>query len=295
MGSLSIVIVNWNTGKLLSKCLSALSSVSDKHEILDIVVVDNHSSDGSYATAKGKSYSIPIEFKRLKRNVGFARANNFAIDYLLHKHGDHHILLLNPDTEVHDMALTNMLDALKRNPEVGIVGAKLLNSDGSLQKSVRRFPSFLAFVFIFLKLTRLMPTAMKNFSYSQESVVDQVMGAAFLIRDKALVAVGPLDERYWIWFEEVDYCKRALAAGWKTLYTPKASIMHHGGVSFVQLTGFKKSVPFLSSSLKYVREHISVLAWMLLLMLLPVSFLLTVVASPFHIIKRVLHERKRAK
>lgn len=280
---LAIVIVNWNTGKLLARCLAALDALAEKDIISQVVVVDNGSSDESLSLAQQR-YDIPTHFLPLGKNTGFAKANNIGIEHIRQNAAAlPHILLLNPDTQVRPGALLAMLNVLERRPQTGIVGPKLIEPGESIQPSVRRFPNILTFILIFLKLGRLWQKQSAAFSYDHETIVDQVMGAAFLIRSELLMDIGTLDEAYWIWFEEVDFCKRASDKGWEVIFTPHAAVLHHGAVSFNQLVGLKRSLPFLNSSLVYARKHLGWGAYILLLFLYPVALLLTIPASLMHI------------
>ena len=125
-----------------------------------------------------------------------------------------------------------------------------------------------------------------SFDYGQEAYVDQVMGAAFLIRNELLTQIGFLDTAFWIWFEEVDYCKRAQDAGWKILYTPNATVMHHKGASFHQLIGLRKTKPFLASSLVYVKKHLGMPSYAMLLILYPAAIAIASMASIAHLAKQ---------
>lgn len=284
---LSIIIVNWNTGRLLTKCLQSLQQLpeADRSLVSTVFVVDNASSDDSVAQAKKVAGPVPVKWVELRANRGFAAANNVAIKQC----SNEHILLLNPDTEVKPGALPALHKVLGENPAAGIVGCKLLNTDGTLQPSVRAFPTLATFIFMFKKLPRLFPSARlwqnylrTDFDYAREQTVDQVMGAAFLIRNEVIQKVGLLDETFFVWFEEVDYCRRAKQAGWGVLYTPHAEIIHHGGASFHQLIGLKKSLPWLKSSLHYTRKHLSFAAYTVLLLFSPLALLLALLAAPTH-------------
>lgn len=285
---LSIVIVNWNTGKRLAACLFSLAHLPDKALIQKIWVVDNNSSDTSLEEAKAVDTGVLTEFISLPKNGGFARANNVALRKI-QAAGLTHVFLLNPDTEVRAGAIRTLLTLLDSQARAGIVGPKLLNVDGSIQPSVRRFPTLTVFLWLFLKLSRLwvripfwkryMET---DFDYERSQRVDQVMGAAFLIRDEALTTIGLLDENFWIWFEEVDYCKRARAAGWEVWFQPVAEVVHYGGVSFNQLLGARRTVPFLNSAMYYVTKHHSILARLILSLFYSVAVLLSLPASIFH-------------
>lgn len=285
---LSIVIVNWNTGRRLLACLQSLAVLPEKNLIKKIWVVDNNSSDTSLTDSLVLSVGVPIEFIPLKKNIGFAGANNIALRKIP-ADGFTHVLLLNPDTEVKPGALGSLLTVFTSKPRAGIVGPKLLNPDGSIQPSVRRFPTLAVFIWLFLKLARVWPRLpfwkryiRVTFDYSQPQSVEQVMGAAFLIRDAVLKTVGRLDENFWIWFEEVDYCKRVKAAGWEVWYQPAAMIVHYEGVSFNQLIGVRRTVPFLNSAMYYVTKHHSILARLILSLFYSVAVLLSLPASIVH-------------
>ncbi len=299
-----IVIVNWNTGKLLKWCLAALNALPERSLISEIAVIDNASGDDSVAQAEQLQLEIPLHITKSDTNRGFAQASNIGIRHLVETYAkpgsspasagslpgnQQHILLLNPDTEMKPGSLQAIVSALEKNPKAGIVGPKLLNTDGSLQPSVRRLPSFKILAMMFLKLHRLFPTnetwqtyMMSDFTYDKDEQVGQVMGAVFLIRHEVLSKIGLLDERFWIWFEEVDYCKRVQDAGWQVYFTPAGEVIHHGGASFTQLVGFSRSLPFLISSLHYSHKHLGFLATIVLVLLFPLALLLTIPASFLH-------------
>lgn len=272
MDHLNIIIVHWNTPDLLKKCLASLEALpeSEKELIEKIVVVDNASRE------------VPPEATvNLPQNIGFAAANNIAWRQFS---DNNHVLLLNPDTEVKPGAIAAMVRVLEEKPDVGIVGPKLLNPDGSLQGSVRPFPEFLDFVFYMVKLGRLVQSKQeKSYDYSQPGYVDQVMGAVFLIRNRTWGKIGLLDEKFFTLFEEVDYCKRARQAGWRTYYTPAGRVSHVRAASFNQLIGFKKTLPWLHSCLHYAKKHLGRPAWAALLLLTPLTLLLTIPASLKHL------------
>ncbi len=305
MTKVSIVIVNWNAGRLLSECLQSLERLPEKKLIQQVVVVDNNSSDDSVEWAKterGDAVGVQLRqapnrlthFIQLNDNAGFARANNIGITFILkHSGRDNHVLLLNPDTAVQPGAVAEMVRTLEANPETAVVGPKLLDATGQHQPSVRLFPTLAIFVFLFLKLHRLWPHfalwrhyMQADFNYAREAKVDQVMGAACLIRNSAWRDVGMLDEGFWIWFEEVDYCKRVKARGGEVVYTPNAVVKHHGAASFNQLVGLRRSFPFIQSALRYARKHLGFAAYLILLLLAPLALLLSLPASLVHVARR---------
>lgn len=290
MEQISIIIVNWNTGSLLTACLKSIASLPEQDIIRHVIVIDNASTDTSVDQAQGFATEHGYAIIREQHNLGFAKANNGAWRYIKEHGGEHdHVLLLNPDTEVRPGALEAMLDALRRNPSVGIVGPKLLEANGAIQPSVRLFPTLPIFILLFLKLQRLFPGLgvwkrymLTTFNYEKEQEVDQVMGAAFLIRNTLVQNIGLLDEAFWVWFEEVDFCTRAKDAGWQTLYTPTAQVLHYGGTSFNQLIGLARTKPFLRSSLVYTRKHLGIIPYIILLILYPFALLIAAMASFAH-------------
>lgn len=298
MEKISIIIVNWNTGALLAQCLASIKALPEQALLADIIVVDNASHDHSLEQARMQMGSWEkVTFLEPGENLGFAKANNIGIQKRTDKTS--HVLLLNPDTKVLPGSISALLEVLVKQPQVGIVGPVLLNADGSQQESVRGFPSLLTMIVLFLKLNRfayslhmLSRYFLQDFNYRKQHVVDQVMGACFLIRNRTFQQVGTLDEAFWVWFEEVDYCKRAKRQGWDTLYTPNAQVIHYGGISFHQLLGFSKTVPMLRSALHYTRKYLGVVSVTVLYFLFPVSLLLSLPSTGLHMLVLVKNKRR---
>lgn len=268
---LSIVTVNWKVADLVDELLGSIAANKEDLSI-EVYVVDNDSRDHiEDVIAKFRARSdVPVTLIRNDRNLGFAKANNQAI----RRCSGRVVALLNPDTRVTKGALKRMMEWMATRPDVGIAGPKLLNTDGTLQESVRRFPRLLDQALILLKLQHLWPSAppfkaylAQGFDYGKEQDVDQLMGAALFVRRKVFESVGLLDERYFIWFEEVDFCKRAKKAGWGVVYVPTVQVIHHGGKSFAQAMTLKKQRYFTSSMGKYFRKHHG--AWTMLVLALP--------------------------
>lgn len=294
MSRIRIIIVNWNTGKLLTRCVQSLQTLPERNLIDSIVVIDNASHDNSLVWLRQKiaaDTNPPVHITASPTNLGFARANNQAVAQgsTGHGPGDPHIFLLNPDTEVKPGALATLVQTLEHNQAVGVVGPKLLHADGSLQPSVRQFPSAGVLAMFFLKLGRLLPHTgwgrkylAQSFDYNKRSAVDQVMGAAFLIRNAVWQHVGTLDESFWVWFEEVDYCRRVKNAGWQVMFDPAATVTHHGAASFNQLIGTRRTLPFLRSALRYSAKHLGYASTVSLLALFPAALCLAIPAAVFH-------------
>lgn len=252
---LSIVIVSWRVRDLLSQCLKSIYENTEGLD-LEVFVVDNDSQDG---TADLVRYKFPqVHLIANKFNQGFAKANNQALRLAR----GNYVLLLNPDTQILPGNFKSMLKFMEQNPNYGLAGCRLLNPDNSLQPSVRRFPSFWDQFLLLLKVPHLLPNLSvfkkylaKDFDYEEPAEVDQIMGAFFWLRKEVLEKVGLLDEGFWIWFEEVDYCRRLHNSGWKIGYNPDAEIIHHFGQSFKQRLGLEKQKIFNHSLSRYFKKH----------------------------------------
>lgn len=247
---LSILIVNWNTRKLLARCLDSL----DQHPPdvpFEVIVVDNASSDGSAAMVRKSGR--PVRLVENRENVGFAAANNQAIGLSRGRY----LLLLNPDTEVKPQALAGMVGYLEAYGDVGGVGPRLLNPDGTHQISCFPAPTLAREFWRLFHLDALHPlgTYPQRMWRSGEPLdVEVIQGACLMLRRAALEEVGLLDERYYIYSEEVDLCLRLRRAGWRLVWLPGAQVVHYGGQSTRQA-----SVPMFlhlyRSKVLYFRKH----------------------------------------
>jgi len=229
---LSVVIVNWNTRELLSQCLRSVYETAGDVS-LETLVVDNASTDGSVEMVRRMFPQVRLIENA--ENVGFARANNQAMAIGQGRY----VLLLNSDAVLRPDALQSMCRFMDHHPETGIVGAKLLNPDGTFQASYMNFPTIMDEVLLLTKLSRLFhPSYFPSHSLAGSQEVkeaDWVTGACLMIRREALEQVGGLDEEYFMYSEEVDWCWRVKQAGWKVFYTPEAEVLHWGGQSIGQV------------------------------------------------------------
>jgi len=251
--NLSIIIVNWNTRNLLEKCLISIYEKPQNFDF-EVFVVDNASSDKSVEMVKTGFPQVKLIAN--KENTGFAKANNQAIKQA---QGEF-VLLLNPDTEILNDSLEKTVSFMRSHAEVGIAGCRILNSDHSVQPSVRKFPDLWSQIIILLKLHRLFPKLISHylisdFDYSKTQEVEQVMGAFFMIRKEIFKKIGLLDENFYIWFEEVDFCKRVKDHGEKNYYLSDAEIIHHQGQSFKQILSLQKQKAFNRSLKLYFKKH----------------------------------------
>ncbi|MBK8989179.1 MAG: glycosyltransferase family 2 protein [Chloroflexi bacterium] len=274
---LSIIIVNWNVRELLRDCLNSIDSRRGGMA-LEVIVVDSASSDGSAAMLAA---DFPwVTLIACDENVGFPRGNNLGIA----KANGRYILLLNPDTAVVDDALTTLFTYLQGQPDVGIVGAQLLNGDGSVQSSRRRFPTLAT---AFFESTWLQPLApprllaryyVRDLPDDQTADVDWVTGACMMAPRTAVEAIGGLDEAYFMYSEELDWCRRFKDAGWRVVYLPTAQIIHYEGKSSEQAV-VARHINFQRAKLRYFRKYHSRLAAGLLRSFLLLNYLAQLVVE----------------
>ncbi|MDO8503286.1 MAG: glycosyltransferase family 2 protein [bacterium] len=223
----SIIIVNYNTGEFLRRCIQSIKETTKNLSIpgCEVIIVDNASSDKGVTSIVNTVGTTGIRIIQNKENVGFARAVNRGIK----KAEGKYILLLNPDTEVKDGAIAKLVEFAQETRNVGVVGTRLLNPDGLVQSSVFRFPTFGRAIHEFWLDRKVYSKYAPDGNIPVR--VDAVVGAAFLITPVALKEVGMLDEHYFMYFEDLDYCRRVKKAGLKVYYLPQAQVVHHHGVS----------------------------------------------------------------
>jgi N-acetylglucosaminyl-diphospho-decaprenol L-rhamnosyltransferase len=252
---LSIVIVNWNTGPLLRECLSSIADAGMAQDwTLDrVVVVDNASSDDSASRLPAAGY--PLEVLANNTNRGFAAACNQGAARCTSEL----LLFLNPDTRLFENSLRTPVAYLAspRHQDIGIVGIQLLDQQGSVSRSCARFPRWSHFAAQACGLDRLRPSLghlMREWDHRSTREVDQVIGAFFLTRSRLFNDLGGFDERFFVYFEEVDYALRALQAGMRSVYLASAQAMHVGGGASNQVKG-RRLFHSLHSRLLYGQKH----------------------------------------
>ncbi len=229
MIDLSIIIVNWNTAAMLSDCLRSLKSVSGGLAT-EVIVVDNGSIDGSADLVRRDFPHVRLIAN--ETNVGFARANNQGMGARTGRY----IALLNSDTVVREGAMATLVRFLDAHPRAGAAGPRLLNADGSLQPSCHPVLTPGREFWRLLLLDRLFPRATYPMGRWPEEPreVEVIKGACLVVRKAALDGVGLLDERYFMYSEEMDLCVRIARAGWGLYWVPAASVVHFGGASTQQ-------------------------------------------------------------
>jgi GT2 family glycosyltransferase len=284
MVDLSIVIVSWNVRDLLWGCLQSIHNPEPRLLAeqgasrdpaprteglgLEVIVVDNGSEDGSVESVRGGFPTVRVIANR--ENRGFPAANNQGITLAAGRY----VLLLNPDTEIVGGALAKLVTFADAHPRVGMVGPKLLNPDGSVQSSRRRFPNLATAFFESTWLEPYAPRRVLDRYYvldhpdDETQDVDWITGAAMLARREAIEEVGPLDEGFFMYSEELDWCRRFREAGWRVVYLPTAQIVHHVGKSSGQVVA-ARHVYFQTSKVRYFRKYhgrltAEILRWFLL-------------------------------
>jgi N-acetylglucosaminyl-diphospho-decaprenol L-rhamnosyltransferase len=260
MVDLTAVIVSWNVRSLLERCLRsvvrrvALPGAGTSETLCaEVIVVDNGSTDDSPEMVRNAFPSVRVVAN--PENRGFAAANNQAIVSAQGRY----VLLLNPDTEVIGDALRAMVAYADAHRDVGVVGPQLLFTDGSVQPSRYRFPTLATAVFESTWIQSCAPKRVLDRYYMRDERddathdVDWVRGAALMARREAIEQVGLLDEGYFMYSEELDWCRRIRDSGWRVVYLPEAQIIHHEGKSSEQAVAARHA-NFQTSKVRYFRK-----------------------------------------
>ncbi len=259
MLDLSIIIVNWNGQDLLRKCLEHVQQTA-RNISYEIIVVDNASTDGSQAMVQ---HEFPdVQLIENSENTGFATANNQGIAISQGRY----VLLLNSDAFVNDETLDTMVAFMDEHPEAGMAGCKLFYEDGRLQPSCSRFPTLASELYATLGLEKLFPKSqifgqhlMLHWDYNDVRDVEVVMGAFMLVRRQVIDEVGVMDERYFMYSEEVDWCFRIKQQGWKILFNPDAQAVHLWGGTAGRVSSLMH-VQMYRSKVQYFRKNHGVLS-----------------------------------
>jgi GT2 family glycosyltransferase len=249
---LSIIIVSWNVKEKIKENLQALYKSKGDFSF-EIIVVDNNSADDTVAMIRQEFSQVKVIINQ--ENLGFAKANNQGIKIAQ----GNFVLLLNPDMRVNDDTLSNMLNWMQNNTQAAVASCKLIDDENKIIKHVRRFPSFIDQLAIVLKLPHFFPNILKkyireDFNYEETTAVDSVRGGFMLIKKETIEKVGLLDEQYFLWFEEVDFCLRVKKSGREVWYAPVATCRDHIGQSFKQVATLQKQKYFRDSMLKYFKK-----------------------------------------
>ncbi len=251
---LSVLIVNYNGGSMLSDCLrSVRDTVSESS--LEIIVVDNCSTDGSMDEARREFPEVT--YIQNDHNNWFTGATNQAI----RASRGNYLLCLNPDTVCHEGALDSMVAFLRDHPSAGVVGPMLLNGDGSLQPSCRKFLKSRYLLLKHLLPWRILPNSWKRrvvleyWDHRDTIRSDWIIGACLLARRSAVEEVGLKDEGFPMFHEETDWCYRMLQEGWETWYLHTARVTHFGSQSAMEFWGDELILEFYKGKHRFIRKH----------------------------------------
>ncbi|UCC39908.1 MAG: glycosyltransferase family 2 protein [Candidatus Aminicenantes bacterium] len=256
MTDVDIIIVNHNTKDLLRQCIKSVYANTPKNSF-EIIVIDNSSVDESLQMIKREFPDVKVIEN--KENLGFSKANNQGIT----AGRGRYVLLLNSDTLVLPSTLDIMKQFLHDHPDVGIVGSRTFYSDYTVQATARSFPTPINALFGRKSiLTRLFPTnrfsrrylTCFNQDYSEPFEVDWVAGSCLMVKRKMIDEIGLLDEGFWMYWEDADWCYRAKKKGWKVFCVPEAKIIHYEGMSSKKQSA-KLIMEFHKSIYRYYRKH----------------------------------------
>jgi hypothetical protein len=252
--SIDIVIVNWNAGKLLKECVDSVIKYRDS-SVCNILVIDNDSSDGSEMFLDDQ---LLVKLIRARKNLGFGKACNLGASHC----NSEFILFLNPDARIFGDTLSKaqsfMVD--NENTKIGICGVKLLDENGHIARSCSRAPSAKAYFSKAIGLTKIFPSlgnAMSEWNHLDTRIVDQVIGAFFFVRRTLFLSLQGFDERFFVYFEEVDFSYRARKEGWCSAYFCGAEAFHKGGGSSDQVKATRLFYS-MRSRIQYVFKHFNV-------------------------------------
>jgi N-acetylglucosaminyl-diphospho-decaprenol L-rhamnosyltransferase len=247
---LSVIIVNYNTGALTKECVESLLKQETSFNI-EIIVVDNASSDESVSFLRSDYPEIKVI--ESKKNLGLAGGVNFGIEEARGKY----YLVLNPDIVVLPGALKYMIEWLDKNNDVGMIGGQLVSPNGRIQNSCYRFYTPMTIIYrrTWLGKTKKGVKAvrrflMKDYDHRVVKDVDWLMGACLMVRAEVVDQIGGMDDKFFLYFEDVDWCRRVWGAGWRVVYVPEAKFSHYH-----QRSSEKSGVLSLITNW-IVREHI---------------------------------------
>jgi len=253
MINLTIVIINWNTLELLRNCLTSVyDNVRDIS--FEVIVVDNASEDGSQRMVR-EEFTDVVLLENAK-NRGFAAANNQGFEIAKGEY----LLLLNSDTIVHKSALQDSVHYLEENPDIGVFGCKILNEDGTRQVSTTQFPGFFNLIILTSGiskipfLNKLDRYRMSSWDGEDKRDVEVISGCCMFVRKQAFDQVGPLDEDFFFFGEETDWCVRFRKHDWRVHYAPLGEVTHLGGGSVKKLN-HKRDLMLSDATIRLNRKH----------------------------------------
>jgi hypothetical protein len=254
----SLIIVSWNAKNFLIDCLHSLTDIPREYS-QEIIVVDNNSSDGSPEVVKSKFPDVKLLIN--EENLGFSKANNIGVRHSTGRY----LFFINSDVKVLDNCVEKMVSFMDSHPNAGMSGPRILNHDMTLQHSCRHFPGIWNNFCLAIGLSRLLPNVplfsepfMKYWDHNSVKKVEVLTGCFWVVRRHALDEVGLLDENFFFYGEDVDWCRRFNQAGWDILFNPNAQSIHFGGASSAAAP-FKYYIQMQKADLHYWKKHHSFL------------------------------------
>jgi GT2 family glycosyltransferase len=250
----SVIIVSWNARDYLLQCLTSLAAGACRYP-MEIIVVDNASSDGSFESVKAQYPQVRLI--RNDTNLGFAKANNLGVA----ASAGRYLCFVNSDVKVLKDCISNLVDHCEQHPRTGMTGPRVIGGDGQLQRSCRGFPTLwnmfcraLALDTIFHKSRLFTGYSLSHWRHDNLRPVDILSGCFWLVRKEALTRVGRLDEDFFIYGEDLDWCKRFWNQGWEVVYVPTAEAIHYGGASSANAP-LRFFIERQRADLQYWRKH----------------------------------------
>lgn len=262
MIDLSIVIVNYNVKDLVVKNLQSIFAFT-KDISYKVFLVDNGSKDGSVEEFnnifKNEINSDILKIYDTKNNNGFSKGNNIPFNDI----DSEYVLYMNPDMEIQENVFGKQIMFMKNNPQANFSTCMLKYPDGEIQHNIKGLPNFMVNLIIllklhhFLKLNFLKEYFLSDFDYLKEQKVEQIMGAFVFANKESIDKIGAWNEDYWLWWEDVDLCKKAADLNLEILYNPNTFVTHYEGKSFFQLANLDRQKRFNKGMLIYSKKYFS--------------------------------------
>ncbi|MDP4283958.1 MAG: glycosyltransferase family 2 protein [Bacteroidota bacterium] len=256
-----IVIINWNSNGYLQKCIHSILSSDNIHYVKMVYIIDNNSDDASVDHIQ---LNNKIEIIRNKENRGFAKGCNQGFKLCTAPY----VLLLNPDTQLLNTTLEDCILFMGNETEIDILGCRLLNDNGKISPSCARFPTPVKLFMDSFGLPKVFPSIVKpailmtEWDHKNSQYVNQVMGAFMFMRHSVFDKIGYFDERFFVYYEELDFSKRLFEFGGKSYFNTNISIIHSGEGTTKAVKGFRLFLN-LHSRLQYARKHFSIAGYFL--------------------------------
>jgi hypothetical protein len=268
-----IIIVNWNSVDFLQKCIHSIFSTNNNTFVSKVIVIDNNSEDSSLGVIQQNE---KIEIIRNKENRGFAKACNQGFKLA----SAPSILLLNPDTQLLPNTLANCLEFMEGNDKIDILGCQLMNDNGEIAPSCSKFPTPSGIFRDATGLSKMLPSIFKpgiimtDWDHKESRYVDQVMGAFMFMRKSLFEKIGFFDERFFVYYEEVDFSKRLAKVGGKSFFNANIKAIHSGEGTTSSVKAFRLFLN-LRSRLQYAQKHFRfggyILVWGCTFIIEPIS------------------------